>query len=136
MISIYMVFSDFNRITTADWLMPFDLFISQTTANVINFAYWVIFPAFVVIADLNFFQNILSGTLSPSQTVWIQISTNILTVLIWVQTVCKGLITVTNKANSTNLYPPTKGYLRETCKSQNINSIYLTLSSPTVSFRS
>ena len=35
-----------------------------------------------------------------------------------------------------NLYPPTKGYLRETCKSQNINPIYLTLSSPTVSFRS
>ena len=41
-----------------------------------------------------------------------------------------------NKANSTNLYPPTKGYLRETCKSQNINPIYLTLSSATVSFRS
>ena len=41
-----------------------------------------------------------------------------------------------NKANSTNLYPPAKGYLRETCKSQNINPIYLTLSSPTVSFRS
>ena len=40
------------------------------------------------------------------------------------------------KANSTNLYPPMKGYLRETCKSQNINPIYLTLSSPTVSFRS
>ena len=41
-----------------------------------------------------------------------------------------------HKANSTNLYPPTKGYLRETCKSQNINPIYLTLSLPTVSFRS
>ena len=57
MISIYMVLSDFNRITTADWLMPFDLFISQTTANVINFAYWVIFPAFVVIADLKLFSK-------------------------------------------------------------------------------
>ena len=33
-----------------------------------------------------------------------------------------------NKANSTNLYPPTN-YFRETCKSQNINPIYLTLSS-------
>ena len=43
---------------------------------------------------------------------------------------------INNKANSTNLYPPTKGYLRDTCKSQNINPIYLTLSSPTVSFRS
>ena len=41
-----------------------------------------------------------------------------------------------NKTNSMNLYPPTKGYLRETCKSQNINPIYLTLSSPSVSFRS
>ena len=38
--------------------------------------------------------------------------------------------------NSTNLYPPTNGYLRETCKSQNKNPIYLTLSSPSVSFRS
>ena len=46
------------------------------------------------------------------------------------------IILIKNKANSTNLYPPTKGYLRETCKSQNINPIYLTLSSPTVSFRS
>ena len=35
-----------------------------------------------------------------------------------------------NKTNSTNLYPPPKGFLRETCKSQNINPIYLTLSSP------
>ena len=40
-----------------------------------------------------------------------------------------------NKTNSTNLYPPTKGYLRETLKSQNINPIYLTLNSPSVSFR-
>ena len=41
-----------------------------------------------------------------------------------------------NMTNSTNLYTPTKCYLRETCKSQNINPIYLTLSSPSVSFRS
>ena len=41
-----------------------------------------------------------------------------------------------NKTNSMNLYPPTKGYLRKTCKSQNINPIYLSLSSPSVSFRS
>ena len=31
----------------------------------------------------------LSGTLSECQTFWIQISTDILSVLIWVQTVCK-----------------------------------------------
>ena len=42
----------------------------------------------------------------------------------------------TNKTNSTNLYPPTKGYLRETCKSHDINPIYLTLSSPSVLFKS
>ena len=41
-----------------------------------------------------------------------------------------------NMTNSTNLYPPTNGYLRETCKSQNINPIYLTLSSPSVLNRS
>ena len=41
-----------------------------------------------------------------------------------------------NNTNSRNLYPPTRGYLRETCKSQNINPIYLTLSSPSVLFRS
>ena len=29
--------------------------------------------------------------------------------------------------NWTNKYPPMKGYLRETCKSQNINPIYLNL---------
>ena len=51
---------------------------------------------------------------------------------------CEDIISqrslVKNKANLTNLYPPTKSYLRETCKSQNINPIYLTLSS--ASFRS
>ena len=36
---------------------------------------------------------------------------------------------IPNKTNSTNLYPPTKCYLREICKSKNINPIYLTLSS-------
>ena len=40
-----------------------------------------------------------------------------------------------NKTNSTNLYPRRRGYLRETCKSQNINAIYLTLSSFSVLFR-
>ena len=32
----------------------------------------------------------LSGTLSEHQTFWIRIKTDILLVLIWVQTVCKG----------------------------------------------
>ena len=49
-----------------------------------------------------------------------------------VPTVYIDMTAVLNKTNSTNLYHPTKGYLRETCKSQNINPIYLTLSSPCI----
>ena len=39
---------------------------------------------------INFFQKKISGTLSECQMVCIQIRTDILSVLIWVQTVCKG----------------------------------------------
>ena len=35
------------------------------------------------------FKNNLSGTLSECLTAWIQIRTDILSVLIWIQTVCK-----------------------------------------------
>ena len=54
----------------------------------INSAYWVILHAFLSSAD--FFQNqrflkILSGIPSECQTIWI----NILSGVIWVQTVCK-----------------------------------------------
>ena len=37
-----------------------------------------------------FLKKNLSGTLSECQTVWIQIRTDIVSGLIWVQTVCKG----------------------------------------------
>ena len=37
-----------------------------------------------------FFQKILTGTVSVCRTIWIQIRTNILWVLNWVQTVFKG----------------------------------------------
>ena len=48
-----------------------------------------------VLLSADFFQNhpfriILSGIPSESQTVWIQIRPDILSGLIWVQTVCKG----------------------------------------------
>ena len=41
---------------------------------------------------INFFKKYFRNTitLSECQTVWIQIKTNILSVMIWVQTVCKG----------------------------------------------
>ena len=42
------------------------------------------------VAKIEFFKKILSGTQSQCQTVWLQIRTDILSVLIWVQTVYKG----------------------------------------------
>ena len=52
------------------------------------FAYWVIYVVFLFIKTN--FQKIISGTLSECQTDWIQVRTDILSVLIWDQTVCKG----------------------------------------------
>ena len=48
----------------------------------------------LLLSSADFFQNyifrkISSGTLSECQIVWILIRTDILSVLIWVQTVCK-----------------------------------------------
>ena len=48
----------------------------------------------------NFFPKILSGTHSVYQTVWIQIRTDILSVLIWVQNVCKGYQKTTKVTDS------------------------------------
>ena len=46
---------------------------------------------FLIFFFLNqLFQKFLTGTLSECQTVWIQIRTDLLSDLIWVQTVCKG----------------------------------------------
>ena len=49
----------------------------------------------ILLSSADFFQNELfskksSGTLLEYHMVWIQIRTNILSVVIWVQTVCKG----------------------------------------------
>ena len=56
--------------------------------------YWVILHSFIVVFRLffkiNFFGKIHSGTPSECQTVWIQIRTDTVSALIWVQTVCKG----------------------------------------------
>ena len=46
------------------------------------------FVQFLLFAD--FFRKVLSGTPPECQTVWIQIRPNILSGLVWVQTVCKG----------------------------------------------
>ena len=60
---------------------------------IVVFANWVIFYALLLSAD--FFQNpfflkILSQILSECQTVCIQIRPDVLSGLIWVQTVCKS----------------------------------------------
>ena len=49
----------------------------------------------LLLSSADFFQNklfqkIISGTLSECQRVWIQIRTDILSVLIWIQTVCNS----------------------------------------------
>ena len=54
--------------------------------NVLLSAYWVIFHALVIVCQTN-----LLGTHSECQMVWIQIRTHILSVLIWIQTVCKDI---------------------------------------------
>ena len=44
----------------------------------------------IFFSKFTFSKKKIPGALSECQTVWIQIRTNILSVLIWVQTVCKG----------------------------------------------
>ena len=44
--------------------------------------------------------KICSGTLSHCRTVWIQIRTDRISALIWIQTVCKGLQQITKVATS------------------------------------
>ena len=58
-----------------------------------SFACWVILHSFLSTVDSFFdffFQKDLSGIPSKCQTVWIQIRPDILSSLIWIQTVCKG----------------------------------------------
>ena len=57
--------------------------------------YFITFDLMIMLSSAtffktNFFQKNLSGTLSGCQTVWIQIRTNVMSVLIWVQIICKG----------------------------------------------
>ena len=46
------------------------------------------------------FQEILSGTPSECQIVWIQIVTDVKSVLIWARTVCKGYQQLTKMAGN------------------------------------
>ena len=61
----------------------------------IFFSLRVLHNFFIFLSSADFFQNqlfqkLLSGKPSKCQTVWIQIRPDILSGLIWVQTVCKG----------------------------------------------
>ena len=77
---------------------------------IIKIINWIILHAFLSSADffccfyfskINFF--ILSGIPSECRTVWIQIRTDIQSVLIWVQTVCKGYQQTTLVGNELTL---------------------------------
>ena len=55
------------------------------------------------------FQKNISGTLSECQIVWIQIRADILSALIWVQTVCKGYQQMTKSSLARReIKPPIK----------------------------
>ena len=55
-----------------------------------NFACFLLSADFFLFSLINFFQKNLSGIPSECQTVWIQIRSDVLSGLIWVQTVSKG----------------------------------------------
>ena len=55
---------------------------------------------FLLLSTDKLFQKNLSGTLSECQIIWIQIMINILSVLIWVQAVCKVDLPMTKIAAS------------------------------------
>ena len=56
---------------------------------------------------ISFSRKIPSGTLSGCQSVWVQIRTDILSVLIWVQTVCNGYQQKTKALTSKELVEKT-----------------------------
>ena len=79
--------------------------ISALRVNYINSAYWEIFHAFLLSADV--FQNkpfrkFLSGIPLKCLRIWTQIRPSILSGLIWFQTVCKGYQQMTHKQSIEN----------------------------------
>ena len=71
----------------------------------LGFACWVIIMLLLSFADfffrITFFENILSETPSECQNTWFKIRTDVLSVLIWVQTFCKGY-ELTTKVSASN----------------------------------
>ena len=64
---------------------------SQHTKNSLQHAFVVTTYHLLTFFKINFLKKkAFRNTIRDSQTVWIQIRTDILSVLIWVQTVCKG----------------------------------------------
>ena len=63
------------------------------------------------------FQKIISGTLPECQMVWIQIRTDTMSVLIWLQTVCKGYQQTTKVTTSKERVnqPITTWWYSKTC---------------------
>ena len=97
----------------------------------INSAYWVILHTSLSSAD--FFIKILSGIPSECQTVWIQIRPDILSGLIWVQTVCKGYQQMTLVGNELSTIINSVLGLTKECWQKHyhnsIQSVYLSICS-------
>ena len=60
-------------------------------SDIAYLVFCMLFCSLVIFFKINFFfEKILSGIPLECQTVWIQIRPDILSGLVWVQTVCKG----------------------------------------------
>ena len=68
--------------------------------HVLNSKHAGYFSCLLTFFKINFFKKNLSGTLSECQTVLTQIRTDIISVLIWIQTVFKGYQHITTVATS------------------------------------
>ena len=105
------------------WMFWWPLFVPKclklTPSILANFACFLIVCRFF--SKSSFFQKILSGIASRCQTVWIQIRPDIMSGLIWVQTVCKGY---------QQIYVVVNGWQRvyELCTAKNVKTLYKNLS--------
>ena len=64
--------------------------VDSPTKTIMNVSYTVLFSRLLILFQNQIFRKILSGIPSRCQTDWIQIRPDILSGLIWVQSVSKG----------------------------------------------
>ena len=83
----------------------------------------MIFCRLLIFFKINFFEKVFQKITSECQTVWIQIRPDIMSGLIWIQTVCIGYqqTELVPRKNSTSgitftLFYPDEGRETETCR--------------------